>query len=360
MGLKFNEALLLLARQYRERSQAEVAEASGLNQGHYSRIENGLLPDGPSEENVTRIADALAFPISFFYQPDGISGLPLSVHPMHRKKASVGERVLKQVHAELNIRLIHIRRYLSAVDTKAELPLPWIDVDEGGGPAEIARQIRKAWMMPDGVVGNLTDYCERAGILVIWCEFGAQIDGVTMRLRDLPPCVFLNSAAPADRMRHSLAHELGHVIMHRVPTDEMEDQASGFASELLVPEKQFRRHVIGNRITLEFLARQKMYWKVSMASLLYRAGHLGLINRNQSEYLWKQISGLGWRTREPQETDFSPEEPAVFPRVLRLHSDALGYDLDDFAKLLHANQSDIRRLYGAYIEEKRPRLFVVK
>ncbi|HUB16204.1 MAG TPA: ImmA/IrrE family metallo-endopeptidase [Acetobacteraceae bacterium] len=360
MAAQFNEALLLLARQYRDRSQAEVAEASGLNQGHYSRIENGLLPDGPSEENVVRIADALNFPPSFFYQRDGISGLPLSVHPMHRKKASVGERTLRQVHAELNLRLMHIRRYLAAVDTKAELPLPWIDVDEGGGPGEIARQVRKAWMLPDGPIESLTECCERAGVLVIRCDFAGSIDGVTMRLRDLPPCVFLNRSAPADRMRHSLAHELGHLVMHRVPTDDMEDEANAFASELLVPERQFRRHVIGNRITLEFLARQKMYWRVSMASLLYRAGHLGLINRNQSEYLWKQISALGWRMREPQETDFPHEEPTVFPRVLRLHSDGLGYDVNDFAKLLHANTNDVRQLYGDYIGDKKPRLFVVR
>jgi Zn-dependent peptidase ImmA (M78 family)/transcriptional regulator with XRE-family HTH domain len=360
MAAQFNEALLLLARQYRDRSQAEVAEGSGLNQGHYSRIENGLLPDGPSEENVSRIAETLRFPPSFFYQQDAISGLPLSVHPMHRKKASIGERTLRQVHAELNLRLIHLRRLLSAVDLKAELPLPWLDVDEGGGPAEIARQVRKAWMIPDGPVADLTEYCERAGILVIRCVLSGGIDGVTMRLRDLPPCIFLNENAPPDRHRHSLTHELAHIVMHRIPTNEMEDEANAFASEFLVPEKLFRRHVIGNRITLEFLARQKMFWKVSMASLLYRAGDLGLLNRNQSEYLWKQISALGWRLREPQETDFPPEEPTVFPRIIRLHFDGLGYSLNDLAKALRASLNDARRLYGAFISDKKPRLFVVR
>src|SRR5438270_7102657 len=133
---QFNCALLLLARQYRGSSQSEVATAAGLNQGHYSRIENGLLPEGPSTDNVERVAKVLNFPPSFFYQPDEVTGLPLSVHPMHSKKASVGEKMLKQIHAELNLRLIHIRRYLSAIDLKTELLLPWIDVDEGGGPKE--------------------------------------------------------------------------------------------------------------------------------------------------------------------------------------------------------------------------------
>src|SRR5665811_515223 len=116
MSPQFNCALLLLARQYRGKSQAEVADAAGLTQGHYSRIENGLVPEGPSSENAARIAGALNFPPTFFYLSDALTALPLSVHPMHRKRASVGERALKQVHAELNLRLIHVRRYLSAVE----------------------------------------------------------------------------------------------------------------------------------------------------------------------------------------------------------------------------------------------------
>ena len=35
------------------------------------------------------------------------------------------------------------------------------------------------------------------------------IDGVSMNVRDLPPCIFLNRNVPPDRMRFSLAYELG-------------------------------------------------------------------------------------------------------------------------------------------------------
>lgn len=82
MSAEFNASLLLLARQYRGTSQEQVAKDAGLNQGYYSRIENGLMPEGPSKESIERIATALDFPAEFFYQPDELSGLPLSVHPM--------------------------------------------------------------------------------------------------------------------------------------------------------------------------------------------------------------------------------------------------------------------------------------
>ena len=357
----FNPALLLLARHYRGASQEAVADGSGLTQGHYSRIENGLLPGGPSEENVQKIAATLDFPAAFFYQLDGLTGLPLSIHPMHRRRAAVGERVLKQVHAELNIQLIHLRRYMRAADLHPELPLPEMDVDEDGGPGEIARFVRRIWLIPDGPIQNLTDYCERAGILVIWCDLEKGIDGVTMRVRDLPPCIFLNRNAPPDRMRASLAHELGHVIMHRLPMKTMEDEANVFAAELMVPERPFRRQFIGmNGIPLEWLALQKAYWKMSMAYLLYRAGAIDAITRHQSEYAWKKISSMGWRMREPQETDFPYEEPTVFPGLLKMHSEILGYDTETIGQLVNASVSDLQRMYRPHLGRGKAGLYVVR
>lgn len=360
MNSQFNYPLLQLARKYRGLSQSAIAERSGLNQGHYSRIENGLLPDGPSEESIERIAKAVDLPKSFFYQPHSVYGLPLSVHPMHRKKASVGETAIQALHAELNIRLIHLRYLLNSVDIESTLPLPWIDVDEGGGPEVVAQKIRRAWGIPRGPLANLTDYIERAGILVIWCDFGTNVDGVTLRAPDLPPCIFLNRSAPPDRMRFSLAHELGHVIMHRIPTDDIENEANAFARELLLPENDIRKDFFG-KLTIEKLARLKAVWKTSMQLLLYHAGHINAINANQSQYLWRQISMLGWRTREPADTDFPYEEPQVFPQILKAHTDSLGYSIEELSNLVHARATDIGALYGVWEQSRpSPRLRIVK
>lgn len=322
-------------------------------------MENGLLPDGPTEDNVCRVSNALSFPESFFYLDDGLSGLPLSLHPMNRKRASVGANALKRVYAELNIRLIHLRRYLRSVELEPTLPLPQIDPEDGNGPLQIAQIVRQAWSIPEGPINNLTHYCEQAGIFVIWCDLDSGIDGVTMKVRDLPPCIFLNRSSPPDRMRASLAHELGHVIMHNIPTDEMEDEANAFAAELMVPARQFKRHITGrNGISLEFLAQQKAYWKMSMAFILYRASSLDLITRHQAEYAWKRMSALGWRKREPEDTDFAFELPKAFPDLVRIHGEVLGYDIETIGKLLSFNSGDVRKMYQPHLTQKR--LYVVK
>lgn len=347
MSIQINGELLLLARQYRGRSQAEVADRAGLDQGHYSRIERGLLLSAPTEDTVIAISEALDFPPEFFAQQDELSGLPLSVHGASwRKRASVPSGTIKQLRAELNLRIIHLKRLIDAVEIEGELPLPVIDPVEGGGPEKIASRLRQAWMLPNGPIRNLTALCERAGILIIHCDFADKIDGVTMRIRELPPLIFLNRKMPADRMRHSLAHELGHLIMHSIPSETMEEEADTFAGELLAPYREVQKDIIGHRVSLELLVRLKKYWKVSVASLLYKISKNGLITDNQSSYLWRNLSARGWRSGEPEATQFPHETPKLFPYIITLHQETLKYGIEDFVRLLNVSQNDISILYG--------------
>jgi Zn-dependent peptidase ImmA (M78 family) len=41
-------------------------------------------------------------------------------------------------------------------------------------------------------------------------------DGISFRAEALPPIFVMNSETPADRYRHSLAHELGHMVLQKV------------------------------------------------------------------------------------------------------------------------------------------------
>ena len=113
----FNHDLLLLARQYRSMSQAEVAVAASLDQGQYSRLERGLYNAPPSDTTIRALSVALRFPPSFFTQDDELSGLPLSVHDVAwRKKASVNASEMKRLHSELNLRVMNLRRLMTAID----------------------------------------------------------------------------------------------------------------------------------------------------------------------------------------------------------------------------------------------------
>ena len=359
MADTFNPDLLRIARHARGWSQTELSRRSGVSQANLSKLENGLI--GPSDDVLHGVASALRFPPSLFFEPDRMLGLPISVHPMYRKRASVSQRGLERLEAEINIRLFHIRRLLKSAEFDPELSLPDMDIDEfGGDPERIAELVRRTWLVPTGPMKDLVGWLERAGCVVVPCDFAAlAVDGVTISAPGLPPSIFLNRNQPSDRQRFSLAHELGHIVMHRVPTPTMEDEANAFASALLMPARDVRPYLTG-RLTIQRLAALKPVWRVSMQALLYRAKSVGAVTANQSQYLWRQISALGYRRNEPPELDFPAEEPAVLPEMIRVHLEDLGYGIEELCSVLHVFEDDLRNMHPLPGNSVGPILRVVK
>lgn len=199
--------------------------------------------------------------------------------------------------------------------------------------------------MPRGPIKNLTEYMERAGILIIKCDMSsARIDGVSCRIGKLPPIIFLNNNIPADRERFTLAHELGHLVMHKYPTEKMEIEANSFAAAFLMPESDIAPDLKG--LTLEIAAALKPYWKVSIGSLLYKAKTLKSVDDNQMLYLWRKKSALGWNTREPESPNFPNEHPTLLNALLHNMQDDLGYSVEELANAMHLHLEEISEMYG--------------
>lgn len=341
----FNGDMLRLARQRKGFHQTEAASRLKVTQPLLSRYENKLAI--PREDFITLAAQAYEVKRSFFFQSDPIYGPPVSIHPMWRKKADVSARDLDGIVAELNIRAMHLRRFLEAVDVRSGSPLPRLDIDEYADADEVAGVLRAHWGVPRGPLGNLTVLAERAGVLVAHSAMsGAHVSGVTFSPPGLPPLVVLNSDQPADRMRWTLAHELGHLVMHRFPTANMEEEANKFAAALLMPERDVRPYFNGRKIDLALVASMKPEWKVSMQALLMRAKNLGFTDRNREEYLWKQMNARRWRLREPHELDFEMEMPSVAPNLFRVFRESLGYSMEEASSLLHLPEGDVAEFYG--------------
>ncbi|MHC5879723.1 ImmA/IrrE family metallo-endopeptidase, partial [Streptococcus pyogenes] len=67
-----------------------------------------------------------------------------------------------------------------------------------------------------------------------------RIDGLSQWVDDYPVMLINANAAP-DRKRLTLAHELGHLVLHSTnPTENMETEATAFAAEFLMPESEIR------------------------------------------------------------------------------------------------------------------------
>ncbi len=341
-----NGDMLRLARQLKGFPQTEAAKLLGIDQSLLSRMENGIVEI--RDEMLLSAEAVYGVRRSFFCQSEPIYGPPVSVHPMWRKKADVTGRDVDAIVAEANMRVMHLRKFFEAADVATVNDLPRLDIDDYGDPEHIAALVRSYWKVPRGPIRNLTVLVERAGVLVAHSSMaGAAVSGFTFSVPGMPSLIVLNSDQPADRMRFTLAHELGHLVMHRFPSANMENEAHAFASALLLPGEDIRPLLQNRRIDLPFLASLKPEWKVSMQAIIMAAKKMDLLTRNQEEYLWKQISVRKWRIREPVELDFAVEAPSIISNLVKIYRDHLSYTDLELSKLLHVFEADLQKLYPA-------------
>lgn len=338
-----NPEMIVLAREYRNMTQEELARKIMVSQGSISKLEGNLASDA-SEILMQRIAAELKFPVEFFYQPGERLGFGSSSF-YYRKRASITAADRKRISGLVNLLRISLKRLLNSVELEPNRALPFFKIDDYGESADhVARALRGAWNLPDGPINNITALIESSGVIVIPCDFGSSaMDATSLRLSEMPPLIFINKSIPGDRWRFTLAHELAHLVMHEIPRETMEDEADQFAAEFLMPEvelrAQFNRY---GRIRIQDLANLKPYWKVSIASLIYRAQSVGSINASQAKSLWVQMSKFGYRMTEP--VPLPVEKTENFDGLFKHYLKDLSYTPTEIAGLVFMYQEEFSQL----------------
>ncbi len=343
----------MLARQSRGLSQSSLARSLGFSQGKISRIEAGI--NIPSREDISRISDVLSYPENFFQYTGEIYGAGGDeIYHRARRKAKVS--ILNKSYAESEIRRIHLEKLLRAVDI-GDAMFPSHDPDDFDGSVErIAAIVRAAWHLPSGPVRNIVQIVERSGGVVFLCRFGTRhIDGFSKRVPTLPSLFFLNTDRPPDRIRWTLAHEIGHIVMHyKSPEPTGEEEADRFAAEFLTPEREIKRQL--TNLTFEKLASLKQYWKVSMQALIMRAHSLGNLTDRQRRSWFVRLSSHGYRTREPIELDPPWEEPRLVKAIVQFYREKLEYSDENIMRLLAISPDE----YYHWYRDRPPYLTVIK
>ncbi len=349
----FNADMMNVARRARGISQVQLATALELSRAQISKIETGRMV--PDDDFVARLAVLLRFKPSFFLRTASLRPSPANFHRKRKKlTATEWERIL----AQAEILRLSIGSLLKSVDMQAsKKAAPEIDPDQYAGKiAPIAAAVRQTWMLPRGPIADVAKAMEDAGILIVPFDFGTElIDGFCQPAIDaMPPLVFLNSRIKAkDRIRFSLAHELGHIVMHRIPSPTMEDEANVFAAAFLMPEEDITHQFHG--LSLEKVMMLKMHWKTSMQAIIRRARDLNRMSDRGYKYYQIQISKRGWRSAEPIEISNTIENPRLLNRLFSTHTDQLGYSVGELADMFGLHIEDMEEVFPI----ERPRLRLV-
>lgn len=354
-GLKgFETERLRQALAARRLNQAQLAAMVGVSPATVSKWRSG--GQAPEAETLERLAMVVNVAPEWFTR---VASPAVSL-PLFRSNASAHVAARTMLEARLGW-CQDIALSLSEFVDFPELNLPTRNFKE---PEEIttqdieqaASECREMWRIGRSAVPDIALAVESAGVILVREETGiAQIEGLSAWSEVLErPIVLLSSDKDNGyRSRFDLAHELGHLILHKHiarPTERerhklLEKQAHYFAGAFLLPAETFSVEVY-TPPTLDDLLLLKRRWGASVGAIVMRLRALGIIDAEGAQILFKRRSARWGSKSEPGDEDRVPECPRLLRRTIDLLVESNVMTLDSIPRHIGLSAHDIESLTG--------------
>jgi Zn-dependent peptidase ImmA (M78 family) len=308
------------ARILRRVKSSEVAAALGWPASKQTRLEySGLYVLHPDQLRI--LSSILEFPVSYFSEAP-----PPTLEPEELLfRAPVATP--KKEKAYLAEFARGVGEMLGWLDDRHRLPPVKVPSLPSDAPVEhAAREVRESLNLAyDQPITHLTHLLERAGVPVIMrgtakpvslhdpdeADYEAVTEkhlGYSARVGEHGdrPLTVIRANPSWERIRWTVAHEIGHVVLHgRGLGAKAEDQANAFASELLAPAAALKSE-LPSHVTLASLTDLKLKWGISLGALIIHLHSNDLIESDRFETLRKQLytrtnsaTGRTWGRDEP-------------------------------------------------------------
>mgnify|MGYP003300325063 CR=1 FL=1 len=269
------------AREMKGLSMAELSDAMGnivSPQAIYKYESGKMLPNA----NILKVlGDALKLPIDHFFKEYKVSLCNIEF----RKKASLLVKDRKTIETTS---LDRVEKYFEILDICGEDLIGFRKeaklITSKEDVIETVQNIRKRHGLGSDPIQNVLQFLEGLGIIVIVItNENNKFDGLS-GLANNTPVIVLNSTLPAERMRFTALHELGHLILNfdeSINSKGCEKLCNTFASEMLIPSKRLEEYInarLGRKLALPELAIIQKAYGVSIDALIYKATEIGLVN----------------------------------------------------------------------------------
>jgi Zn-dependent peptidase ImmA (M78 family) len=170
---------------------------------------------------------------------------------------------------------------------------------------------------------------------------------------DGTPYLLLGGEACPNQVRFDIAHELGHLVMHRGLEPEnadpdthrlLEQQADCFARAFLLPAQTFGREVWAP--TIDALLSLRRQWNCPIGAMITRCGEIGALDADQVRRATANLVRRGWKSGEPHDESSPGESPQLLARCIRLIIDGGVKDRHTLLAELSLSPADIENLAG--------------
>lgn len=286
-----NPERIQIARMRRGLTKLELARRIDVTARTMTKYESEGAPASANRA----LASALEFPIGYFQRGDAAVFSASQVSFRAARRATARQR---EAAVAAGVAGVEIDRWITQRFTLPSLDLPDLARCD---PREAAQVLRAMWGLGTKPLPNLVQLCESRGIHIYTLPpFADAVDAYSVWYDEVP-YVFLTRRRTPERIRFDLAHELGHLVLHRdVPagTAAEERAADAFASEFLIPADSLSEYLRHNPSFQELLAVRSQF-KVSAMALTYAVHQAGRLTDWAHRQTCIQLSQNGFRTAEP-------------------------------------------------------------
>ena len=221
-------------------------------------------------------------------------------------KFRAGEKLSAKTESALKYRIAdHLQRYLeleSVLGASAafENPVGGLKATTREDVEAAAVGVRGSWDLGSGPIVNLLGLLEEKGIRVYEARGIEEFEGLSGRFGRCP-FIAVSVDFPADRIRFTAAHELGHVLCDFSENESPESECHAFGAAFLLPRSALEKTFMPSRrkVTLGELGEIKATYGVSLQAIMYRAHGLGLVSDRQFRAFRETIKARGWVVEEP-------------------------------------------------------------
>lgn len=334
--MNLNPKRISIARNIRGISQGELSKSLKLaNQAALSNIETGKATF--DEDFAHKLSATLKFPVSFFKKENSFTRLSKFYY---RKRNAFPASELVPLESKIEAIRSGYAELIKSVDANIQ-KLPQIPVTEKNRPEEIAKLFRLFIGLNDDPIDNLVSIVERLGIAVLFIPVASdKFSGLTVQTDNNLALIIVNKNMPNDHKKFTIAHEIGHLIMH-IPFAEdpdfisnledittVEREADAFAGAFLIPKEQAK--FTFRQITYNQLGNLKTYWKVSKQAILFRAKSLKLLTEVRFKTLYIELSRNG--ELRDEKIKIYLDQPTMIKKLIEFYESEFRYSKKQIAE----------------------------
>lgn len=351
----FDTHRLTALRDLRGVSRKQLAELVGITPTAISQFEAGTTR--PKGTTLRKLEHMLGVEHGFFtpgrpLAPAGIDALFFRAPPRTR----VG---VKKTAFEVARLAWDIKQTLARTVEFPAVCLPALDQDVLRCPISAAHAVRTHWRLGEGPVPHVTRHVEAHGIPVLDLPDGYADEDMDAYSYNEPssPIIVLVPQRPGGnvyRRRFTVAHELGHLIMHTSGAGDrsmVEREANRFAAQFLAPLDVIREQ-LPQRFSLPRLTELSREWGLSLDALVYRCAEVGFFSQATTRRAIARIRTLREQgeLHEPSHIDFVGEQPVLMQRAAQMAAE-IGVGLADIAAELRRAPAEVR----PFVEPQQPK-----